>query len=412
MALNDIYFEKQNGGMARRAESDDPVSALLFGLDKAISPNDEIYKNGFISLKDGLYIKKLKYVEELDALGIVNTPFTAGVELTDREMTINFIHYHCKEFFKYSPKGTLYLAIHPNVVTGESVYQLQRYANGIIRQVGIASPSVEGANIGALVTEYNEVANRLSEEHMPLSVIIGLDGSVCGSLNDLKESTTYKQNAPAVSLCIAKDLDAQLTNEQMTHGFADIADVGTITGCVSAASVHESVAWVAKFPIEVSVPGIVTGDALKDLKAVDLDLLDDARMIFYRTHVGVENVYYNNSHTMTEPTSDYAYIENVRTMDKAVRGIRTNLLPYLSSPLKVDATTGYLSADTVAVLETVAGCALEDMERLGELSGYKVEIDREQNVLSTSSLEIVIKNVPLGVMRRVTVKIGFTQKNN
>ncbi|MBQ7389231.1 MAG: hypothetical protein IJW01_07670 [Paludibacteraceae bacterium] len=409
MALNDIYFEKQNGGMARRAESDDPVSALLFGLEMSMSPNDAIYKD-FISLKGGLYVKKLKYVEELEALGIVNTPATVGVELTDREMTLNFIHYHCKEFFKYSPKGTLYLAIEPNVLTGENLYRLQRYANGIIRQAGIASPSVDGASIDALVTEYNDVANRLSEEHMPLSVIIGLDGKVCGSLKELQESTAYKKNAPAVSLCIAKDLDAQLMEEQMTHGFADIAAVGTIVGCVSAASVHESVSWVGKFPVEVSVPGIVTGDALKDLKAYDLDLLDDARMIFYRTHVGVQNVYFNNSHTMTEPTSDYAYIENVRTMDKAVRGIRANLLPYLGSPLKVDATTGYLSADTVAVLETVAGCALEDMERLGELSGYKVEIDREQNVLSTSSLEIVIKNVPLGVMRRVTVKIGFTQK--
>ena len=55
------------------------------------------------------------------------------------------------------------------------------------------------------------------------------------------------------------------------------------------------------------------------------------------THVhGLNGSFYNDSFTMDTITSDYAYIERVRTMDKAVRGIRTYLLPHLSSPLYVD----------------------------------------------------------------------------
>lgn len=61
----------------------------------------------------------------------------------------------------------------------------------------------------------------------------------------------------------------------------------------------------------------------------------------------------------------------------------------------------------MAYLETVAGKALKDMEKAGELSGYSVEIDPEQNVLSTSEVEIVIRQVAVGVMRKVKVKIGF-----
>ena len=50
------------------------------------------------------------------------------------------------------------------------------------------------------------------------------------------------------------------------------------------------------------------------------------------------------------------------------------------------------------------------MEKKGELSGYKVEIDPKQNVLSSSEVEIVIKNVAKGVMRKVRIKIGYTTK--
>lgn len=136
------------------------------------------------------------------------------------------------------------------------------------------------------------------------------------------------------------------------------------------------------------------------------------RYIFVITHVGDANNYFNDSHTCDVATSDYAFIENVRTIDKACRGVRAKLLPYLNSPLKVDAETGKLDSPMVASLETTAGKALEEMEAAGELSGYRVEIDPEQNVISTSQLEIVIKNVPTGVMRKVNVKIGFTTALN
>lgn len=111
-------------------------------------------------------------------------------------------------------------------------------------------------------------------------------------------------------------------------------------------------------------------------------------------------------------TGDYAFIEAMRTIDKAVRGVRTYLTPYIASPLYVNAETGELTADTCAYLEQLAGRQLEDMERAGELSGYVVEIDPKQNVLATSTVEFVIKQVGVGVMRKISVKIGFTTKLN
>lgn len=410
MALNNITFIKQNGGMARVAASEDPISGLILGLNGAISGGDVFGKFDTIAVGEAtLYVAILKYVEQLETLDICPTDYS--VDMTDEAKALNFIHYHASEFFKYSPSGTLYLAIKlQGEVSKEEIVALQNYTNGKIRQMGIAAAGDD--NITAeQITEYQTAATTLEAEHMPLSILVALRQGSLASIDDLLTMNFSAEKLPNVSIFASQDLDGTLQAKHNVAKLHQVAAIGTLLGCVSAASVHESVAWVEKFPLKVSMPGFVTGDLLKEVSAANLNLLNDEnRMIFYRQHVGVSDVYFNDSHTLDVPTSDYAYIENVRTMDKAVRGIRTNLLPYLGAPLKVDADTGCLGADTIALLETVAMRALEDMERAGELSGYVVSIDPEQNVLSTSKVEIIIKNVPLGVMRSVTVKIGFTNK--
>ena len=97
-------------------------------------------------------------------------------------------------------------------------------------------------------------------------------------------------------------------------------------------------------------------------------------------------------------------------MDKAVRGIRKYLTPELGGAVYIDKETGKLQDYTIKHLEGVASRALEEMERASELSGYRAYINPEQNVLASSSIEVVIREVPTGVLRSLRVKIGFTQK--
>jgi len=148
---------------------------------------------------------------------------------------------------------------------------------------------------------------------------------------------------------------------------------------------------------------------LRDVDKALLETLDTARYLFFVTHIGQAGSYMNDSHTMDSAISDYAAIESVRTMDKAVRGILTYVKPELGGNVYVDASTGQLASYTVAHLETVANQALEAMERAGELSGYKVEIDPAQDVAGSGTVEIVIKNVAVPVMRHVRIKIGFAK---
>ena len=129
--------------------------------------------------------------------------------------------------------------------------------------------------------------------------------------------------------------------------------------------------------------------------------------LFLLTYPAYAGSYLNDSHTLDAEASDYRYIERVRTMDKAVRGVYAALLPKLGGKVYVNPDDGTLRADTLADLENTANQPLLEMEKAGEMSGYVAMIDPQQPVLSTGEVEVVLKQVPTGVMRTIRVKIGF-----
>ena len=180
-------------------------------------------------------------------------------------------------------------------------------------------------------------------------------------------------------------------------------------GLLSRAKVHQCIAWVREFPTGITLPAFGDGTLYRDLDKALIEQLDTARYLFFVTQPGQTGSYMNDSHTMDEATSDYAAIESVRTMDKAVRGIRKYIVPELGGNVYVDAESGKLASYSVENLITVANLALEEMERAGELSGYKADIDPDQDVASTGTLDIVIKNVASPVIRHINIKIGFAK---
>lgn len=406
--LNDIKFKKTNGGIGRPSASKEQVSGLIFGgFGSSVLTFGTADGNikGFdpVDSTPSAYIRKFTYPEELENAGIVWKPKGSGT-LTAAEKAKNALYYHISEFFRINPTGTLYVMVKAGATAAAEadVETIQVYAGGEIRQCGIFSSSLID------VKDLQEKLADLGDAHMPMSVVETYDGS------SVEMSTLTGNNASVaagncnVSILIGCDGDAELAEN--LGGYAGYGCIGACIGAISKASVHESIAWVEKFPLGLKEPAIFNGNLYKNISIANRELLNGNRYLFVITHAGDADNYFNDSHTCDIDSSDYAYIENVRTIDKACRGIRQSLLPHLASPLKVDASTGQLSNDTVAFLETEAGKALEDMEKAGELSGYKAEIDPEQNVMSTGLVEVVIKNVPMGIMRKVNVKIGYTTK--
>lgn len=383
--MNKIQITRTNGNIVKPlADKDGCAAIVLYGAGVTIPTG----------MTTGVYVK----------LQCVADATTAGIVTTEDEPAVNMLRHHVEEFFRVCPNGTLYAALWTagqNDVD-DCVEAASNQSNGDVRLLGF---EVVGANVAeseTMISAIQTAAAALDTNNAPLSVIF------CSTktevLNSLPTSPAVA-GRNRVSVLIGTDRDAAVDE---CSSWACPA-LGVALGIAASASVHESIAWVKKFPTGITKPGITTGVAYNQLPKATISTLDEGRYLFFVTYPGLNNSYLNDSHTMDVATSDYAYIENVRTMDKAVRGIRTYLIPELGGPIKVDASTGKLAPETVAHLKTVANYQLEAMEAAGELSGYKADIDEDQNVLATSTVKIVIKQVAVGVMRTVDISIGYTE---
>ncbi len=229
--------------------------------------------------------------------------------------------------------------------------------------------------------------------------------------------TVYNTGAIDCTSILSNDTTVYAYNgdDQIKHHIQSpqksIGCVGTALGTVSSASVHENIGWVQKFNLggEFQVPALADGTLVRELTTTTLDKINTNKFIFIRKHIGKTGAYFNDSFTCME-SGDFSDIERNRTIDKAIRDMRTDLLPQLNSPLTIDSETGGLAIDSVKFFENLAGQSLERMLKKGELSDYKVAIDPAQEVLSTSTLEVDVQLIPRGTARWIKVSVGFAAK--
>ncbi len=382
---------RENGNVPKSLPGEDHITGLVSYMAATDIP--DTFKTG-----------------RVQALSTIDAAESAGITADAESWAVRVLHYHLSEIYRINPAVSLYVAIFEKP-QGESqtfaeLKTVQNFAAGRIRQIGVwcGDRALSGDDLTAL----QGVADALAGEEAELSVVYA---PKVGTLNTMPVNLAG-ENKSRVSVVIGQagsGKGAELYNDKTNTGKASVSGLGVVMGLLSSAKVHQSIAWIKEFPTGVSLPAFGDGTLLRDVDKALLETLDTARYLFFVTHIGQAGSYMNDSHTMDSAISDYAAIESVRTMDKAVRGIRTYVKPELGGNVYVDASTGQLASYTVAHLETVANQALEAMERAGELSGYKVEIDPAQDVAGSGTVEIVIKNVAVPVMRHVRIKIGFAK---
>lgn len=342
------------------------------------------------------------------------TDFSGGVA-----SKLAVMHYHISEYFRMQPKGNVYVGVFPVPTTYNfaEIADIQNYANGKIRQIGIYNDAArtvtefknDGTAIQAVLTQQYDL-------HKPLVALYGANLKAVTDLSTFPDLGTG--NNPEVTHVLGQDgggLGAYLFHTTQVS----ITDLGAKLGAVALAKVSESIMWVEKFNfsdgIELEVLAFPNGTLYKDVPQTLLDQLDRYRYVFLRKHIGRDGSYANDSHTAVKADSDYAFIESNRTMHKAIRGGRSSYLPLLGMPIVLNAD-GTMSDDTVAIYEGAPAPNLDQMVRDGELSGnseapgYKITVDPAQNVLSTSKVFVQFELLPVGTGRNLVVKIGYVQK--
>ncbi len=318
-------------------------------------------------------------------------------------------YYHISEFFRKQPGGILYVGFYavPSTYDFAEVTLMQDFSNGTIRQIGVYKDGAAYAT--ADLTALDVVCKANDANHKPISSIYAGNLAAVTDISTLTDLGLLTANK--AQNCIGQDGGGQGRFLWLTTG-KTISCLGAQLGALALSKVSESTAWVAKYNMsngtELEVLSFGNGVLLSDPSVSEslLTSLNDKRHVFLKKFVGISGSYFNDTHCAIAVTSDYAYMENNRTIDKAIRGIYSSMLPSLNSPLLLN-SNGTLAETTVAYLEDQAAINVEQMLRDQELSAYAVVINPAQNVLATSKIIIAVTLVINGVARYIEIPIGF-----
>jgi hypothetical protein len=357
---------------------------------------------------DGLNGSGLAFASDGTGAGTV-VQFSGGVDAF-----YDVMHYHISEYFRIQPKGDLYIGIY--AVSGgidlSKLEEVQNFALGEIRQIAVYDHNTTFASgqIGTLQSSAVALAN--AEKRCSVLYAADYSGLTLSALPNLRALASDR-----VSVVIAEDATIDTLGEKsigkdlVDEKAYSITCIGAALGAVSLASVSENIANIERFNlvqgIELLEPGFAEGTKFKAIGEALETQLHDYGYIYIKNHQGISGTYFNDSSTAEAATDDFAYIESVRTIDKAIRVIRTALLPKLNGQLLVDAE-GKLSFTTISIFESLAQKPIDGMITAQELSDGKIVIDPDQDVLGTSEIAVTAELIPVGIARKIVLKIGFT----
>lgn len=341
------------------------------------------------------------------------TQFTGGVD-----GFIDVIYYQVQEFFRANPTGKMWLGLYSDASFDATVVeQLQTAAGGECRQIAVfnqvsalASSQVQALEASATVIE---------GQYRPASVVYAADmtGLVLAS-----QPNTTTLNSERVTVLITGD-DRAGTRLVWNKKAFTVANIGRALGDISASAVHESIGDGGRVNIsdgtQMEQVRLLPSTSYQNASDALIAQLDAYGYLFARKFTDVTGTFWNNDKTSVSSTSDYARIRNVRTMDKAVRLCRANIIPLLNSPVYVN-SSGQLSPATIAMFKNecdkvIAGefgsdTASGQMVIAGELSAGRTIINPNQNVLQNNEIQIAIELIPVGAAEGITVRIGFVAK--
>lgn len=335
--------------------------------------------------------------------------FSGGVDAF-----FDVMHYHVSEYFRIQPKGDLYIGIY--AVTGgidlSKIEEVQNFALGEIRQIAVYdhNTTFSSGQIATLQTSADNLAN--AEKRCSVLYAADFTGLTLSALPNLRAL-----NSDRVSVVIGEDSSVDslgvksIGKDLVDEKAYSITTLGACLGAVSLASVSENIANIERFNLvqglELLEPGFAEGTKFRAITEALETQLHDYGYIYIKYHQGISGTYFNDSSTCQLLTDDFAYIEALRAIDKAIRGVRAALLPKLMGQLFVDAD-GKLDFTTISIFESVAQKPVDDMVISQELSAAKIVIDPDQDVLSTSEVAVTAELIPVGIARKIVLKIGFT----
>lgn len=403
--MKDVTITIGNGNLGRASAVLDGVTALI-GSGVAVADK--------FALGDVL---ALRSVADAETLGI-----TAAYDLANKVL----LHRHISDFYANAGDGAeLYVMPVVNTVTmADMADSTKDYAATLLDQmkgrvrlltISRVAPAdyVAAAvdqfdpDVWAAVTKARELSVLEFAKHRPIQIIIeGRDYQ--GTAATAKDLRTLSSNR--VSVVIAQSADVAALDAR----FAPYAAVGVAAGRLAAISVQRNLGRVKDGPIVLSGEAqFADGTKLSAMTQASLDALDGFGYIFLIERDGKAGYYFNNDHCACALTDDFAYIHRGRPIDKAARLVRQVYLEELLDDIEVDPVTGKMAAAVIKGYQRAGEKSIEiNMLANSEISGVKVFVDPDQNILSTDKVSTVMKIVPKGMANEFVIALSYENPLN
>lgn len=137
--------------------------------------------------------------------------------------------------------------------------------------------------------------------------------------------------------------------------------------------------------------------------------LDDLGFVVLRTFDGLSGVYVNRPRIMSAAGSDFTIMPLRRVMNLARAATRAYLLRRLNQPVLVSPTTGFILEEAALEIEAGLQAALRAvLSGKPKASSVSAVVSRTDNLLSTKTMNVTIRIVPLAYVETINEVIGFT----
>ena len=419
-SLKGVNIQRGTIGASVNGDRDSIVGLLATGVAVAAD-----VANGISGIALGQTVK-LTSLTDAEAYGI-NEAYDSTNSLS--------VYRHISEFYRMFPNGTLYLMLYSGNMEAafaeECAKKLIVDANGEIRILGIANTPATGEtdylngfpeDVFGSIQLAQQLYDWAFSTFRPCQVILegrDFNATNAAAAQDLRNITISNQVLEAfkVSVCIAQDwkyadgLDA--IRKKM-------ADLGTMLGSIAKKAVNENIGEVAGGNlVDVTnnkwlVAGLSNHQTVAGWDS-QLEALDSKGYVFAISYTGIAGYYWNNDHTCTPIKKDKdGYFNEYtisygRTHDKAVRDLRTCLLPKVKSTQPVDPSTGKLPQALVTYFERLADDdVFNTMAAEGLITAGKTTVDPNSDLLiSPRELKVSFVLVPTGQIDEIKGTINL-----
>jgi len=409
--MGEVTINLSNGNLGRQAPSEDGISLLVV---------TGVAVGGQFALGD--ILGAFKSIADAEAKGI-----TAAYDTTNTCMAWQHINDFYTEAELLGVKGiSLYVQVLAKTVTMTQMCDKTSLVNaakvlndagviGAIRLVGITRipdgayvPTFVGefeADLGTAITNAQALAVDQFDKFRPVRML--LEGrNFQGSASAAKDQRHLTTGALSNRVGIVVGADNTISNLQAANN--KYAAVGKMLGRAAAIAVQRSIGRVKDGKLSITKAGLSNGASITTFTDANLKDLHDKGYIVFRTYTGKSGFFAFGDPMACPITDDYATLGLGRTIDKAARITRTVYVDELLDDVELDPTSGKLAASTIKayqeLVEKKINLLMTSKKEIVKVTAY---VDSDQDVLSTSEINIELTILPKAISGNIIVTLGY-----